>query len=38
MEISIFNGGLFFDLELPVAWEKLSGMNESGIEKVWIYR
>lgn len=38
MEISILNGGLFFDLELPVAWEKLSGMKVSGIEKVWVYR
>jgi hypothetical protein len=27
-----------FDLELPVAWEKLSGMKIKGIEKVWVYR
>ena len=38
VEISILNGGILFDLELPVAWEVLSGMKVAGIDKVWIYR
>lgn len=38
VEISILNGGILFDLELPVAWEKLSGMEITGVEKVWVYR
>ena len=38
VEISILNGGILFDLELPVAWEMLSGMKITGIDKVWVYR
>jgi len=38
VEISILNGGILFDLELPVAWEKLSGMKIAGKDKVWVYR
>lgn len=38
VEISILNGGILFDLELPVAWEKLSGMKVIDIDKVWVYR
>ena len=38
VEISILNGGILFDLELPVAWEKLSGREITGVEKVWVYR
>jgi len=38
VEISILNGSIFFDLELPLAWELLSGMKITGIDKVWMYR
>lgn len=38
VNISILNGGILFDLELPVAWELLSGMKITGIDKVWVYR
>jgi hypothetical protein len=38
VEISILNGGILFDLELPVAWEMLSGIKATGIDKVWVYR
>ena len=38
VEISILNGGILFDLELPVAWEMLSGKKVTSIDKVWVYR
>ena len=38
VNISILNGGILFDLELPEAWELLSGMKITGIDKVWVYR
>ena len=38
VEISILNGGILFDLELPVAWEMLSGMRVIDNDKLWIYR
>ena len=38
VEMSILNGGILFDLELPVAWEMLSGTKITGIDKVWVYR
>lgn len=38
VEISILNGGILFDLELPVAWEMLSGNKVFGVDRVWIYR
>jgi len=38
VEISILNGGIFFDMELPVAWEMLSGMKTTGIDKLWMYK
>jgi hypothetical protein len=38
VEISILNGGILFDLELPVAWEMLSGREIIGVDKVWVYR
>jgi hypothetical protein len=38
VEISILNGGILFDLELPAAWEKLSGREIIGVDKVWVYR
>ena len=38
VEISILNGGILFDLELPAAWEMLSGRKITGVDKVWVYR
>ena len=38
VEISILNGGILFDLELPVGWEMLSGGKITSIDKVWVYR
>jgi len=38
IEISILNGGILFDLELPVAWEMLSSRKAASIDKVWVYR
>ena len=38
IEISILNGGILFDLELPVGWEMLSGGKITSIDKVWVYR
>lgn len=38
VEISILNGGILFDLELPVAWEILSGLKVTSKDKVWVYR
>jgi hypothetical protein len=38
VEISILNGGILFDLELPVSWEMLSGMKITGVDKVWVYK
>jgi hypothetical protein len=38
VEISILNGGILFDLELPAAWEMLSGKTIMGVDKVWVFR
>jgi len=38
INISILNGGILFDLELPMAWEMLSSMKVIDIDKLWIYR
>lgn len=37
MELSILNCGVFFDLELSVAWERLSGLNIDKMERLWVY-
>lgn len=37
-EISVLNGGLLFDLELPIAWNALTGQNIDQMERIWIYR
>jgi len=38
IEISILNGGILFDLELPIAWEMLSSRKAASIDKVWVYQ
>lgn len=35
--ISVLNGGYLFDLELPLAWKKLTGQEISNLECVWMY-
>lgn len=37
-EISVLNGGLLFDLELPIAWNALTGQNVDQMERIWVYR
>ena len=36
-EVSVLNGGMMFDLELPIAWRALTGQAEKQIERLWIY-
>lgn len=36
IELSLLNAGVLFDLELPVAWEKLTGQHASS-ETLWAY-
>lgn len=36
-EVSALNGGLLFDLELQLAWEKLTGKNIGRTERVWVF-
>lgn len=36
-EISVLNGGITFDLELPKAWKALTGMDLGDMERVWMY-
>jgi hypothetical protein len=36
-EISVLNGGVFFDLELPKAWKALTGMTFGNTERIWMY-
>jgi len=35
-EISILNGGILFDLEMPLAWKFLSGLD-ADFETLWLY-
>ena len=37
-EISVLNGGILFDLELPIVWNKLTGQNVEQTERIWVYR
>ena len=37
-EISVLNGGILFDLELPIVWNKLTGQNVDQMDRIWIYR
>jgi hypothetical protein len=36
-EISALNGGVVFDLELPLAWKGLTGERVLQMERVWMY-
>jgi hypothetical protein len=36
-EISILNGGTFFDIELQLAWKDITGYNNENLQKLWIY-
>ncbi|MBV6433877.1 MAG: hypothetical protein IANPNBLG_04111 [Bryobacteraceae bacterium] len=36
-EISILNGGIVFDRELPLAWKGLTGQTTDFMERVWMY-
>jgi len=36
-EISVLNGGMLFDLELPVAWKALTGQQVEKIDRLWLY-
>jgi hypothetical protein len=37
-EISVLNGGILFDLELPLVWKSLTDQNEDQMERIWMYR
>ena len=37
-EITVLNGGILFDLELPIVWNKLTGQNVEQTERIWVYR
>lgn len=36
-EASVLNAGILFDLELPIAWMKLTGRNPGTLERLWIF-
>ena len=36
-EISVLNGGMLFDLELPIAWKALTGQQVEHIDRLWFY-
>ena len=36
-EISVLNGGMLFDLELPFVWEVLTGQHVDQIGRWWLY-
>ena len=36
-EISVLNGGLLFDLELPLAWRGLTGQDSLDMDRIWVY-
>jgi len=36
-EISVLNGGMLFDLELPLAWKGLTGQQVEQIDRLWLY-
>ena len=37
-ELSVLNGGLLFDLELPIVWNTLTGQKLEKMERIWVYR
>ncbi|MFT3892769.1 MAG: hypothetical protein QM730_14150 [Anaerolineales bacterium] len=36
-EISLLNGGILFDVELPLVWGALTGMKADLTERLWMY-
>jgi len=36
-ELSVLNGGILFDLELPLAWKSLTNQEIEQIERLWMY-
>jgi len=36
-EVSVINAGMFFDLELPLAWKTLAGRQLEQIDRLWLY-
>jgi hypothetical protein len=36
-EISVLNGGMLFDLELPLAWKGLTGQQVDYMDRLWLY-
>jgi len=36
-DISTLNGGMTFDLELPLVWNSLTGQNVFPMERIWMY-
>lgn len=36
-EVSVLNGGMLFDLELPLAWKALTGQKVEHIDRLWLY-
>ena len=36
-EISVLNGGMLFDLELPHAWKALTGQQIEQTDRLWLY-
>lgn len=38
IKISILNGGVLFDLELPMVWNALTQSKESNIQTLWVYK
>jgi len=36
-EISVLNGGMLFDLELPLAWKALTGQQVENTDFLWLY-
>lgn len=36
-EISVLNSGILFDLEIPLAWKSLTGMNINRTDRLWLY-
>lgn len=38
LELSMLNGGMLFDLELEIAWKKLTRQDIKNIERLWLYK
>ena len=36
-EISMWNGGILFDIELPLAWSSLTGREIHQLDRLWMY-